>query len=174
MADRGFGVGGFAEQYVGSSSSFANAATPMADGGWVAAGAATVSDGRQAMAVVRGAPGDAPVPSWTALAPVGQGAVANDVAALPDGRVVAAGQVTLDTPPGGLAFGAARFSAGGDLDPAFGTGGTTTIGWEGYPYARATAAALQPDGRLLTAGIGCAGGSGGPRCTGGTAVLLLA
>jgi hypothetical protein len=43
----------------------------------------------------------------------------------------------------------------------------------GATVARATAIARQPDGRLLAAGLVCAGGSGA-QCSGGTARLALA
>ncbi|MEA2293442.1 MAG: hypothetical protein QOE86_1081 [Solirubrobacteraceae bacterium] len=171
LPDGTFGIGGFAEQHAGTSASYANAAAATPDGGWVAAGAGTVPDGRQAFTIVRGGPGDAPIPAWTAQAASGAGAVATDVAALPDGRVVAAGQVTPNA--GGLAFGVARLTPGGALDPTFG-GGFTTIGWERFPFARSTAVAVQPNGDVVTAGIGCDGGGTGMRCTGGTAILLLA
>jgi uncharacterized delta-60 repeat protein len=170
-ADDAFGPSGAAEQRVGETSSFANAAAATADGGWVAAGAATVpSDGRQAMAVVRGNAGAGT--AWTALMTADQGAAANDVLALPDGRVVAVGQVAPNA--GGFAFGIARFTAAGGLDPAFDGDGLALISWPAYPWARATAGALLPDGRVVTAGLGCTGGSGGVRCQDGTATLLLA
>ena len=46
-------------------------------------------------------------------------------------------------------------SAGGDLDPTFGTGGrvVTDFGFDD----RATGVALQPDGRIVVAGTGCGG-----------------
>ena len=43
----------------------------------------------------------------------------------------------------------------------------------GTGIARATALARQADGKLVVAGIACAGGSG-PQCGGGTARLALA
>jgi uncharacterized delta-60 repeat protein len=171
LVDGGFGIGGFAEQRAGTTFSFANAAAPMPDGGWIAAGAGAVTDNRQAFTLVRGGPDDEPVPRWTSQATSGAGAVAADVAALPDNRIVAAGQVTPAS--GGLAFGVARFAAGGALDPSFAGDGFAVLQWDRFPFARATAVALQPDGRVVTAGIGCDGGGTGMRCTGGTAVALL-
>lgn len=172
-ADGGFGSGGLAEQRMGNPSSFANAATATADGGWVAAGAGTMPDtGLPAMAAVRGPAGNGFVPTWKSLSTAGQGAIANDVAALLDGRTILAGQVTPDA--GGLDFAVVRLTTEGKLDSGFAGNGFSTIHWDTFPWARSTAVAVQPDGRVLTAGLGCAGGSGTTRCTSGTSVLLLA
>lgn len=166
-----FGPAGAARQFVGSSSSYAAAGTATPDGGWAAAGTATVADGRPAMAAVKGgAVGSAP--AWTSLVTSGAGAAADDVAALRDGGLLLAGRVT--PLGGGLAFADARLLPNGHLDPTWGLAGVSTLSWPGFPVARALAAAVTPDGRLVTAGIGCAGGTGGTSCAGGTAVLLVA
>ncbi len=174
--DLGFGRDGVSEQVVGSSSGFATALVARPGGRWLAAGAATVPDGRQAMALVQGTAAGALDPAFgtdgVRLLPAGAGAVANDVVALPDGRVAAIGQVA--GADGGYAFGTAKVDAAGAPDGAWGPGGVRTGGWDRCPVARATAGTLQPDGRLVTAGIGCAGGGTGPRCDGGNATPLVA
>jgi uncharacterized delta-60 repeat protein len=52
---------------------------------------------------------------------------------------------------------APALAAAGDLDPAFGTGGTVTTSFPGGSYA--SAVAIRPDGRIVAVG-GAAGGSG--------------
>lgn len=173
-ADPAFDGDGSAEYGIGSSSSFANALAGTPDGNWIAAGAATDGDGRQAMALVRGTPTGALDPSWDgdgiALTRTGDGALANDLLVLADGRAVAIGQAMSGD---SYSFALARYRASGSLDPAFGTGGTVATGWTNFQVARATAGALLPDGRLTVTGIGCLDGTQAT-CQGGTPVLLVA
>jgi uncharacterized delta-60 repeat protein len=74
----------------------------------------------------------------------------NDVAAgaalQPDGKILVA--ATLDPE---LKFGVGRLDSSGNLDPSFGSGGRTTIAFD--DIALASAAAMQPDGRFVVAGI---------------------
>src|SRR5205807_3210130 len=58
----------------------------------------------------------------------------------PDGKIVVGGGT-------GKAFGLARYTSNGSLDPSFGSGGRTTISGDG-----ATAVALQPDGKIVAVG----------------------
>lgn len=173
--DPAFGSGGSAQQAVGGTASFANALLERPAGGWLAAGVATAPDNRQAMALAQGKAGGRLDPGFgtggVTLVPVADGAAANDAVAVGDGRVVAVGQAAQG---GGYEFATARVLADGRLDPSFGAGGVATLAWDSFPVARATAGALQPDGRLVTAGIGCAGAGKGTSCQGGTAVLLVA
>ena len=67
----------------------------------------------------------------------------------------------------------ARFDGSGALDRSFGAQGVVLTEFPGTAIARATALARQADGKLVVAGIACAGGSG-PQCGGGTARLALA
>jgi uncharacterized delta-60 repeat protein len=68
-----------------------------------------------------------------------------DIALRPDGRIVAVGNTNRD----GLA---ARFTAGGSLDPTFGGGdGFATLPFGGDDFL--SALALQPDGRPVVAGV---------------------
>jgi uncharacterized delta-60 repeat protein len=67
----------------------------------------------------------------------------------PDGKIVAAGAAQ----PNGFhppqEFAVARYRANGTLDPAFGTGGVAKAG---LLPAGASAAVLQPDGKIVAAG----------------------
>jgi uncharacterized delta-60 repeat protein len=172
--DPAFDADGSAEQRLGTSSSFANATVPVPGGGWLAAGAATVADGRQAMAVVRGGPGGAVDPDFgtngSVLLAIRDGAIANDVLLDRSGRTLLVGQAAQG---GGYGFATARLRADGSPDPGYGNGGTAVLRWPDYPIARATAGALQPSGDLVTVGLACVGGTGA-RCQGGSARLLLA
>jgi uncharacterized delta-60 repeat protein len=71
---------------------------------------------------------------------------AASVALQSDGKILAAG-----TTYPGLEFAVARLDASGKLDPGFGLDGKVTIPFDGP--AQALAAALQPDGRFVIAGI---------------------
>ncbi|MDE2180609.1 MAG: hypothetical protein KGJ40_07160, partial [candidate division NC10 bacterium] len=82
-----------------------------------------------------------------------EGTTLDDAFALilqPDGKLVAAGS-------SGLTFALARYNADGSLDPGFGSGGKvlTDVGWPNGAFALI----LQPDGRLVAAGIGSTGGT---------------
>lgn len=85
------------------------------------------------------------------------------VAALPDGSVLVAGTYTPDDDYDiysyrrtGSDFALARYRPDGSLDPSFGAGGrviTNFFTYEGYGLSdRASAMALQPDGKILLAG----------------------
>jgi uncharacterized delta-60 repeat protein len=67
----------------------------------------------------------------------------------PDGKLVAAGSSRVGS---SWQFGLARYDARGALDPGFGSSGlaTTTIGTRSW----ASALVLQPDGKLVAAGLG--------------------
>ncbi|HYM56912.1 MAG TPA: hypothetical protein VES79_03020 [Solirubrobacteraceae bacterium] len=159
---------------IGSSYSFANAASALADGRVLAAGVATDAAGRPGMALVRLSAAGGLDPGWdgdgVALARLGESAVAADLVLTPDARAVAAGHVQdVDR----LSFLVARFAPDGSLDRGFGAGGFAVTSFAGATVARATAIARQPDGRLLAGGLVCAGGSGA-QCSGATARLALA
>lgn len=170
-----FGSGGSAEYRLGTTSSFANAVITSAAGTSVAAGAATAADGRQAMAIVRSTAAGGLEPRFgsggSVLVSMLQGAVASDLVADLDGRVTAVGHAVDGTR---YSFAEARLLQNGSLDRTFGDGGVATIRWERYPVARATAGAMQANGRLVTVGVACAAGGSGTRCTGGTGVLVVA
>lgn len=153
-------IAGTAEQRVGAASSFANALAPLPGGGFLAAGAGFLADGRQAMAVVRA---DERGGIRSRLIRAGDGAVANDVRTDPAGGAWLVGQVARG---GGYGFITVRLGANGAPRRV------VEAGWLDYPIARATAGALQSSGRLVTVGIGCAGGALST-CEGGTPVLLV-
>lgn len=174
-ADSSFGPDGFLQWAVGTSSSFANAVTGHADGRWLAAGAATGGDGRQVMALAQGRPDGKPDPTFGGGDGVGlygaaDGAVAADVALAPGAKAVAAGHAVVGEE---MRFALLRAMPDGSLDPAFGGGGMVTTPWQRFAVARATALAVQPDGAVVVAGIGCLEGEG-TQCEGGTAHLALA
>ena len=68
---------------------------------------------------------------------------------LPDGSVVAAGSADF-----GRAFGFARLTPTGQLDPSFGNGGTFTTRVSPTAPGFATSVAILPDGRMLAVGFG--------------------
>jgi uncharacterized delta-60 repeat protein len=88
----------------------------------------------------------------------GSGASLHAVAVQPDGRVVAAGQVT---GPDGTDFLVVRLDPDGAPDPSFGTAGRVTVDFTGvagpgspFNTEEATAVALMPDGRIVVGGTG--------------------
>jgi uncharacterized delta-60 repeat protein len=169
--DPAFAEDGYHEIGVGRSSSFANAAVALPGGALLAAGAATVAGGRQAMAALRSRRDGSVDFSFggggAAIVALGDGAVANDVVLDGGGRPVLVGQVADGA---GYRFAVVRLGRDGHRESLFGGAG---IGWPGYPVARATAGALQGRDRIVTVGLGCSGGTTA-RCTGGTPVLLVA
>lgn len=89
-------------------------------------------------------------------------ASARALAVQPDGKLVLAGTAGTGNR---LAFALARYLPEGGLDPAFGTGGKLTTHFKGSPsYARflagayARGIAIQPDGKLVAAGVVSIGG----------------
>lgn len=74
-----------------------------------------------------------------------------------DGSIVLAGQSSNTTGPD---FALARFTSTGVLDTGFGTGGKLTVDFFGSSDG-ATCVALQPDGRILVAGVARNGSSTG-------------
>jgi uncharacterized delta-60 repeat protein len=159
---------------VGASYSYANAAVALADGRVLSAGVATESTGNPAMALIRTSPEGVPDPSWdgdgTALVRSREASVATDVVLDASGRAVAAGHSSQGDDH---AFMLARFDAAGVLDRGFGGQGVVLTDFPGTTVARATALAIQGDGKLVVAGIACASGSG-PQCSGGSTRLALA
>src|SRR5262245_38168310 len=73
---------------------------------------------------------------------------AQGVAILPDGRIVAAG---LDENVLDIVL--ARYNTDGSLDTSFGTNGVALAADAGTNYLTASALVLQPDGKILTAGV---------------------
>jgi uncharacterized delta-60 repeat protein len=73
----------------------------------------------------------------------------------PDGRILAAG---VSEAPGTYDFALARYTSTQDLDPTFGHGGIVLTDF-GHSYDWAYALALQPDGKIVVAGVSDASGS---------------
>ncbi len=79
--------------------------------------------------------------------------VAYDAALQPDGKIVVAGSVSNFSVQNGYnGFGVARYNVDGSLDTTFGGGDGLVITGFGE-YAAASTIALQPDGRIIVAGI---------------------
>lgn len=77
---------------------------------------------------------------------VGDGGMCVGIALQGDGRLVLTGAVTTAS---GSAIGTIRLNGDGSLDPAFGTDGISTFAGNGV-----NALAIQPDGRIVLAGVG--------------------
>ncbi|HEV7686642.1 MAG TPA: delta-60 repeat domain-containing protein, partial [Acidimicrobiia bacterium] len=73
----------------------------------------------------------------------------------PDGRILAAG---VSDARGTYDFALARYTSAHDLDPTFGQGGVVLTDF-GHSYDWAYALALQPDGKILVAGVSDVSGS---------------
>ncbi len=71
----------------------------------------------------------------------------SSLALLPDGRIIAGGNLTATDNKDKIAF--ARFKPDGTVDSSFGTNGTATASF-GYPFESAGNILLQPDGKIIT------------------------
>jgi uncharacterized delta-60 repeat protein len=168
-----FSGDGWADEAAGGTPSFANAVAMWPGEAWLVAGAAVQPSGHQAMTLLRERADGTPDPGWgsagVAVLRLGGGSVAADGIALADGRAIAVGHAA----DGGMySFASARLTATGALDTTYGQAGWAVASWDRYPIARATAAALDADGRLVAAGLGCDGGAGA-QCDKGTSILLV-
>src|SRR5215213_5473672 len=76
---------------------------------------------------------------------------AASVALQPDGRIVAAG-LSFDARTARYGFALVRYNPNGSLDQSFGSGGKVTTSFEGG-VARAHAVLVQPDGKIVAAGM---------------------
>src|SRR4051794_20420450 len=85
-----------------------------------------------------------------------RGDFANTVAIQPDGKIVVAGRrdnfSIVDFGDHGD-FAIARFNADGTLDKSFSGDGKQTLDFTGYGDQQANALAIQPDGRIIVAGV---------------------
>lgn len=66
----------------------------------------------------------------------------------PDGKIVAAGHVTVS---GDRNFGLARYNSNGSLDATFGSNGTVSTPFANFDFANGVV--LQPDGKIVAAGV---------------------
>ncbi len=77
---------------------------------------------------------------------------ADDLAVQSDGKIVAIGFARASPTYGKANFALARYLPDGNLDPAFGEGGLVVTGFPGGE-SFANALAIQPDGRIVVAGV---------------------
>jgi uncharacterized delta-60 repeat protein len=89
----------------------------------------------------------------TGLGPGTNGLQAFGVAIQPDGRIVVAGNTGGGYPLGYTSFELIRYNPNGSLDGSFGTGGEVTTTFTIFPSASPSAVALQPDGKIVAAGV---------------------
>ena len=148
--DSSFDDDGVVTTQIGSSS-FSNAVAIQPDQRIVTAGGAD-DGGRYRFALARYETDGDLDPTFsddgTVTTALGSFAVADGVAIQPGGKIVAAGTATVG---GRERFAVARYESDGDLDPTFsGNGLVTTV--IGGSDARARAVAIQPDGKIVTAG----------------------
>ena len=154
ILDASFGSGGKVTTAIGSSHDNGNALVLQPDGKLVVAGYAVLSPSSSAFALARYNPDGTLDPAFgsggkvtTALG-TGSEDGANALVLQPDGKLVAAGAVSIGSRS---AFALARYNRSGSLDTSFGQGGkvTTSIG---SGWSHALALVVQPDGKLVSAG----------------------
>ena len=149
--DRSFGGDGKVTTAIGSSSS-ASAVAVQANGKIVAAGSAGVPPD-STFAVTRYNANGSPDTSFDGdgrvTTAVGSSASALDLVLQPDGKIVLAG-IAQAGPKTDFAL--ARYNADGSLDSSFGTAGTVTTPIGSHDDF-ATSLALQPDGKIVAAGV---------------------
>lgn len=157
--DNSFGLGGKVVTQIGNSYDYANTVVIQSDGKIVAVGSSYTNTN--------------PINSYFALARYntnglldnsfgtngkvitaigGVNSYANAAAIQPDGKIVAAGY-TIDNTFTLYSFAVARYNTNGILDRTFGMVGkiTTTVDSRN---SRANAVAIQPNGQIVTAGVG--------------------
>lgn len=178
--DAGFGAGGSVIADFGGRFDTANAVATAPDGRIIVAGSVGIMGAERTaydMAVARYLPDGSPDGSFGRAGVVttdffGGEDAAYAVALQPDGRILVAGSAARD---GGAVVALARYLADGGLDPSFGKDGTLTLppsapaadqGRSGDARDRATALALQPDGRIIVAGAAVAPGFSSPPSAG--------
>jgi uncharacterized delta-60 repeat protein len=151
--DATFGSGGKVITPVGSSTDQAYSVALQPDGKIVLAGYAIGSNGYDFAVTRYNADGslDATFGSGgKVLTPVGSSTdQAYSVALQPDGKIVVAGYAIGSN---GYDFAVTRYNANGSLDPTFGSGGKVLTP-VGSSNDQAYSVALQPDGKIVLAGI---------------------
>ncbi|MDW8425921.1 MAG: delta-60 repeat domain-containing protein [Meiothermus sp.] len=153
--DPSFGSGGKVTTAVGSSFDQASALVLQPDGKLVAAGYIQNAANNVDFALVRYNPNGSLDPSFGTGGKVttdlgSRFDEANALVLQPDGRLVAAGR-SLGA-AGDDDFALVRYNPNGSLDPSFGTGGKVTTA-VGSSSDEAYALVLQPDGKLVAAGM---------------------
>lgn len=153
LRDSSFGVNGIRTISFGTGDDVARAIALQADGKILLAGTATTGNG-SLMALARFKPDGSPDASFSSDGKVTLGigtffTRAYALAVQSDGKIVLAGDAKF-----GMAddLALARFLPNGTPDPAFGTAGHVTIDL-GSDADSGSALALQPDGKIIVAGI---------------------
>ncbi|HEX3829919.1 MAG TPA: hypothetical protein VHV82_21865 [Sporichthyaceae bacterium] len=155
--DSTFGSGGSVLTAVGdSNTSVVGALAVQGDGKIIAVGTAG-DHGQTDFAMARYTTAGALDPAFGAggvtLTKFGTNSAAADaIAVQADGKIVVGGAA-------GTSFALARYSPVGLLDPGFGAGGALTTSFGSTGPSNVSATLLQPDGKLVAAGV--AAGSGG-------------
>jgi uncharacterized delta-60 repeat protein len=90
---------------------------------------------------------------WTPITPGGGNDRATGVALQPDGKIVVAGRAKPLDPDAGYNFALARYTADGELDDSFGTGGKVVFPVLDDNLGRKVV--IQPDGKIVIAGYTC-------------------
>ena len=153
--DLTFGSGGKVTTDFGNDYDYAYALAIQSDGKPVAAGFSVASGTDNNFALARynlngtldvsfGAGGKVTTDFF------GKSDAVNAIAIQPDGKIVAAGGATSDAT--GSDFALARYNSDGSLDAGFGSGGKVTTNFF-RAGDTATAIAIQPDGKIVAAGI---------------------
>jgi uncharacterized delta-60 repeat protein len=154
--DRSFGSGGIVTTDLGGADDEAFGAALLPDNGIVAVGRTdTLGILKTAFAVVRYLPDGSLNPNFGTGGIVttpfsGNGATANAVAVQPDGKIVVAGFAHTSLIDSDFAL--ARYNPDGTLDTTFGSGGVVTSDL-GTLDDDARALAIQPDGKIVLAGV---------------------
>ena len=157
--DTSFGTGGKVVTPIGASGDTANAVAIQSDGKIVVAGYSSVGPINLDIALVRyninGTLDNTFGTSGKVITPIGTSdEIANEVIIQPNGKIVAVGWSESSVPS--YDFALVRYNMDGSLDTSFGVGGkvVTPIG-DSTDFG--TAAALQPDGKIVVAGYSWVG-----------------
>ena len=157
--DATFGTQGVVTTFFGPTDSQAHSVLLQPDGRIVAVGFTSSSGGNFHFAVARYNPDGSLDTTFngtgTETTNFGEFDAAYGAALQPDGKVVAAGSFYYDSPDGyhsKTELALARFLPRGGLDPTFGSGGKVETDLGGQDQS-AKAVALQPDGRVVVAGV---------------------
>lgn len=162
LLDRGFGRKGLVRTSFGTQPAAAVALAIQTDGKLVAAGALADDSLSLDFAVVRYNPDGSLDPSFglggRVVTDLGSSDLLTALAVQPDGRIVAAGHSVVSALVRDFAL--VRYNPDGSLDPSFGSGGRV-LTHGAFPNALA----LQPDGKIVVAGVV------GPPSGGGVALI---
>ncbi len=155
--DPSFGTGGLVTTDFAGFTDEARAVVIQPDGKIVAAGFTGGPTGVAGFALTRYNPDGSLDTSFGSGGKVttvlsGEFIFANAVALQPDGKIVAAGAVSIGGPFFGKDFALARYNPDGSLDTSFGTAGLVTTDFGGLFFETARAITLQPDGKVVAAG----------------------